>query len=104
MIDAATDKRVAQLPGVPTGEEAGVRGFKVPLWYGMFAPAGTPSDVVARLSRELKKALELPEVRERLAALSIEPWGGTSEELRDLLRADIERYGEIVQAAGLKLQ
>jgi tripartite-type tricarboxylate transporter receptor subunit TctC len=74
------------------------------LWYGMFAPAGTPRDIVSRLSSELVKALETPDLRERLTALGVEPWPGTPEELRELLRADIERYGAVVRAASLPRQ
>ena len=96
-----TEKRIAALPDVPTGIEAGVKGFTMPLWYGMFAPAGTPREIVARLGRELVKALESSDVRGRLTALGVEPWPGTPEELGDLLRAEIQRYGTVVQAAGL---
>jgi tripartite-type tricarboxylate transporter receptor subunit TctC len=76
----------------------------MPLWYGMFAPAGTPRDIVSRLSRELVKALETPDLRERLTALGVDPWPGTPEELGELLRADIERYATVVRAAGVPRQ
>ena len=99
-----TERRIAALPDVPTGIEAGVAGFTMPLWYGMFAPAGTPRDIVSRLSRALVSALETPDLREQLTALGVEPWPGTPEELRDLLRADIERYGQVVRAARLPRQ
>lgn len=99
-----TDKRLAALPDVPTGIEAGVPGFTMPLWYGMFAPAETPRDIVSRLSRELLGVLETPDVRKQLTALGVEPWPGTPEQLRELLRAEIERYGQVVRAAGLPRQ
>ena len=99
-----TDQRIPSLPNVPTGIEAGVRGFTMPLWYGMFAPAGTPPEVVSRLSRELIKALQSPDVREKLAALGVDPWPGTAEQLRDLLATDIERYGQVARAAHLPKQ
>ena len=99
-----TEQRVAILPEVPTGIEAGVQGFTMPLWYGMFAPAATPRDIVSRLNRELVRALEAPDVREQLAAQGVDPWPGTPEELGELLRADIERYGTIARSAGLKRQ
>jgi tripartite-type tricarboxylate transporter receptor subunit TctC len=99
-----TDERIPSLPDVPTGIEAGVPGFTMPLWYGMFAPAGTPRDIVSRLSRELIKALETPDLRQRLAALGVDPWPGTPEQLQELLRVDIERYGQVVRAAGLPRQ
>lgn len=99
-----TEKRIAALPDVPTGIEAGVPGFTMPLWYGMFAPAATPRDVLARLSRELLAALGTADLRERLTALGVDPWPGTPEELRELLRVDIERYGAIARSAGLRKQ
>jgi tripartite-type tricarboxylate transporter receptor subunit TctC len=99
-----TERRIAALPEVPTGIEAGVPDFTMPLWYGMFAPAATPREIVSRLSRELVKALETPELRERLTAIGVDPWPGTPEELGELLRVDIERYGKIARSAGLRKQ
>ena len=99
-----SDKRTATLPDVPTSKEAGVDGFTMPLWYGMFAPAATPRDIVLRLNRELVKALETPDVRERLTALDAEPWPSTPEELGELLRTEIQRYATIVRSAGLARQ
>ncbi|MEO8442403.1 MAG: tripartite tricarboxylate transporter substrate binding protein [Betaproteobacteria bacterium] len=99
-----TEQRIAALPDVPTGIEAGVAGFTMPLWYGMFAPAATPRDIVLRLNRELVKALDSPELREQLAAQGVDPWPSTPEQLAELLRSDIERYGTIARSAGLKRQ
>lgn len=99
-----TEQRIAALRDVPTAIEAGVPGFTMPLWYGMFAPAGTHGDIVSRLSRELVRALETPNLRERLTALGVEPWPGAPEQLRELLRTEIERYGQVVRAAGLPRQ
>jgi tripartite-type tricarboxylate transporter receptor subunit TctC len=99
-----TEERIATLPEVPTGIEAGVAGFTMPLWYGMFAPAATPREIVTRLSRELVKALESRDLRERLLALGVEPWPGSAEQLGELLRTEIERYGQVVRAAGLPKQ
>jgi tripartite-type tricarboxylate transporter receptor subunit TctC len=99
-----TDKRIAALPDVPTGIEGGVPGFTMPLWYGMFMPVATPRDIVARVSRELIVALNSRDLRDRLAALGVDPWPGTLEELAKLLRADIERYGAIARSADLKKQ
>jgi tripartite-type tricarboxylate transporter receptor subunit TctC len=96
-----SDQRIATLPQVPTGREAGVEGFSMSVWYGMFAPAATPRDIVARLSRELVRILDAPDVREQLAAQGVDPWPGTAEQLGELLRADIDRYGVIVRGAGL---
>ena len=96
-----SDERVATLPEVPTTKEAGVDNFTMPLWYGMFAPAGTPRDIVSRLSREIVKALGTPDLRERLQAAGADPWPGTSEQMAELLRTEIARYAAIVRSAGL---
>ena len=98
------DKRVSSLPEVPTTAEAGLDGFAMPVWYAMFAPAGTPREIVARLNRETLKALEAPDIRERLATLDVEPWPSTPEQLGDFLRAEIARFETIVRSAGLPKQ
>jgi tripartite-type tricarboxylate transporter receptor subunit TctC len=70
----------------------------------MFAPAGTPRDIVLRLNRALVRVIGTAQIRERLAALGVDAWPGTPEELRELLRIDIQRYGAIVRSAGLPRQ
>ncbi len=99
-----TEKRIPTLPDVPTGIEAGIKNFTMPLWYGMFAPAGTPREIVTRLNREIVKALQSSDVRERLVGMGVDPWPGTAEELGELLRKEIDRYGAVVRAAGLPKQ
>ena len=99
-----SDQRITALPEVPTAKEAGLAGFTMPVWYGMFAPAATPRDIVSRLNRELVRALEAPDIRERLLALDVEPWPGTPEQLGELLRTDMMRFGAIVRSAGLPRQ
>ena len=99
-----TERRIAVLPDVPTTKEAGVDSLTMPLWYGMFAPAATPRDIVARLSRELVQALEAPDLKKRLAALGVEAWPGTSGQLGDLMRSEIARFAAIVRNAGLQPQ
>jgi tripartite-type tricarboxylate transporter receptor subunit TctC len=99
-----TERRVATLPEVPTGKEAGVDGFVMPLWYAIFAPAATPREIVTRLNRELVKALEAADLRDQLAAQGVDPWPGTPEQLGELLRTDIDRYGTIARNAGLRPQ
>lgn len=97
-------KRVAALPEVPTAEEAGVKGFQMSIWYGMFAPAGTPREIVARLSREAIRALGSGDLRQRMEAMSIEPWPGTPEEMGELLRTETARFATIIRSAGLRPQ
>jgi tripartite-type tricarboxylate transporter receptor subunit TctC len=99
-----TEQRITAAPDIPTGIEAGVKDFTMPLWYGMFAPAATPREIVARLNRELVRALESADVRKGLTALGVDPWPGTPEQLGELLRADMKRYGAIARSAGLPKQ
>jgi len=97
-----SERRVATLPGVPTAKESGVDDFLMSIWYGMFAPAGTPREIIARLNREIMKALESPAMRERMAAAGIDPWPGTPEQMAVLLRSETARFAKIIESAGLK--
>ena len=96
-----SEQRVASLPEVPTSREAGVNNFTLSVWYGMFAPAATPRDIMERLSREVIKALESSDYRQRLTSLGVDPWPGTPAEMTELLRSETKRYAEIVRAAGI---
>ncbi len=98
-----SEQRLPILPEVPTAKEAGVDDLVVSIWYGVFAPARTPRDSVSRLSREVIKALESPDLRERLAALGVDPWPGTPEELASLVRSETTRYAKIIKSIGLRL-
>lgn len=95
-------RRVATLPDVPTAKESGVDEFLMSIWYGMFAPAGTPREIISRLNREIMNALESPAMRERMAAAGIDSWPGTPEEMADLLRSETARFAKIIASAGLK--
>jgi len=96
-------KRSPELPDVPTLAEAGFPGLEMTTWYGVFAPAGTPKDVVARLNAEIMKALQAPEVKTRIAGLAGEPGTLTIEQFAALNRTDSERYGKLVREAAIKL-
>ena len=96
-----SEKRVATLPAVPTTREAGVANFTLSLWFGMFAPAGTPRAIVMRLNQEVFKALDAADMRERMAGVGIDPWPGSPEQLGELVRSETQRYAAIVKSAGL---
>jgi tripartite-type tricarboxylate transporter receptor subunit TctC len=91
-------------PAIPTMIEAGVPSYEHVLWNAVFAPAATPKDIIARLDAELVKVVKAPELRERFAALGVEPHGRTSEEMAVYLKSEIEKYGKIVRAIGLKIE
>ncbi|MCC6780720.1 MAG: tripartite tricarboxylate transporter substrate binding protein [Hyphomicrobiales bacterium] len=95
--------RAALAPEVPTMAEAGVAGAEFSGgWFGMFAPAGTPAALVARLAGEIKTALAQASVKERLATLGLRPIGTTPEEFRRYVDAEIKHYAEIVKLAGIQ--
>ena len=97
-----TPQRSPQLPEVTTLAEAGVDGVEMTTWYGLFATAGTPRDVLARLYAETMKVLARPEIQKRLQDLGGEPGNLTSEQFAAMNRADFERFGKLVKAAGIK--
>jgi tripartite-type tricarboxylate transporter receptor subunit TctC len=102
-IAVAANKRLAQLPNVPTMAEAGLADVEVSSWNGLFAPAKTPPEIVARLHAETAKALASPEVREKLLAQGAEPIGSSPEEFRAYIRAEIDKWGKVVRASGLRI-
>ncbi len=81
----------------------GVPGYEHVLWNAVLAPAGTPNNVVARLDAELAKAVNAPELRERFATLGVEPYSRNSEQMTVYLKAEVDKYGKIVRAIGLKI-
>jgi tripartite-type tricarboxylate transporter receptor subunit TctC len=95
--------RAALAPEVPTMAEAGVAGAEFSGgWFGMFAPAGTPTPLVARLAGEIKTALAQAAVKERLATLGLRPIGSSPEEFRRYVDTEIEHYAGIVKLAGIQ--
>jgi tripartite-type tricarboxylate transporter receptor subunit TctC len=89
-------------PDVPTMAEAGVPDVDVSLWMGLFVPVGTPAPIVKRLNEEVARAVRLPDVRERLIALGVDPVGGTPEELARVLARDLEKWTAVAKAANIK--
>ena len=95
-------QRSPLLPGVPTFAEAGMPAYDTYTWFGMFAPAGTPREVVARVQAEVVAALKAPDLLERFANVGAEPVGGTPEQFVERIRSDTAKWARVVQAAGLK--
>jgi tripartite-type tricarboxylate transporter receptor subunit TctC len=89
-------------PELPTMIEAGVPGYEMSGWNGIFAVKGTPPEIVAKLNAELVKILRAPDMKEQMAALGAEPVGDTPEELRAFLKADMARWGKIIQEKGIR--
>lgn len=100
-IAVLSENRLAPLPNVPTSKEAGFPKFQMSIWYGMFAPAGTPRDIIVKLNREVLKGMEGREAREKMAAGGMDPWPGTPEQLAELVKSETARYATIIKAAGI---
>ena len=103
-LAVSTPKRSAMLPNTPTLDEAGIKGIDASIWLGLFAPAGTPPAVVARLNAEINKVLQMPDVREKLINGGVTPMGGTPDEFAAFVRTDYARWGKIVKDSGVKLE
>lgn len=100
---AVTEKsRASQFPDLPTAAEQGVPDVEVNAWFGLFAPAGTPAPVIARLNQEVNDALKLPDVRQRIASAGLEVIGGAPSVLAKFMKDDSERYGAIARELGIK--
>jgi tripartite-type tricarboxylate transporter receptor subunit TctC len=95
-------RRSALMPDVPTATEQGVRDVEVNAWYGIFAPAGTPAPVLARINQEVNEALKLADVREKFLNAGVEPLGGDAQTLANFMRNDDQRYGAIARALNIK--
>jgi tripartite-type tricarboxylate transporter receptor subunit TctC len=89
------------MPAVPTTAEAGLKGFELEAWVGIFAPAGTPPDVVAKLSAGIKQALELPETRTRAATAGIDLRYLPPEQLDALVKSETAFWTKTIKAAGI---
>ena len=102
LLAVTTAKRLSMLPDVPTVAESGYPDFNVVASYSVLAPAGTPPAIVSRLNTELVKIANHPEMRERLAALGIEPLGSTPEQLMATMQFELARWTKLAQGLGLK--
>ena len=101
-VAVTTLRRSAVLPEVPTMNEI-MPGFEVNSWYGMMAPAGTPKAIVQLLQRETAKALQAPDVNERLRAAGLDPVGNTPEEHAAQIKGDLERWARVAKTAKIKI-
>ena len=101
-LAVTTLKRSPLQPQLPTISEAGLRGFDVSTWFGIFAPAGTPPEIVAKLNGEVARILHTPEMKERLALLGAEPIGNKPDEFAAFIKAEIPKYAKVIQASGAK--
>ncbi len=103
-IAVSGEARTPAAPQVPTFTEAGVPGFDVKIWHSILAPAGTPKDIVDKLSAELAKIVALPAIRTKMAAQGLQPFYSTPEQFTALLKTDSARYAKVIKAANIKIE
>jgi tripartite-type tricarboxylate transporter receptor subunit TctC len=95
-------KRAGAMPDLPTIAESGVPGYEMVLWIGVFAPAGTPREIADKLNAEVVRIVNLPDIREKLDGMGVDPLGNSSEQVAEWIRREIARFGPVVKAAGIK--
>jgi tripartite-type tricarboxylate transporter receptor subunit TctC len=100
-VAQTTAKRSAAAPDVPTVAET-VPGFEATTWFAVFAPAGTPKDVVAKINAEMQRVFKLPDVVEKMKALGLEPWISTPEELAKYQATEMVKWAKVVKDSGAK--
>jgi tripartite-type tricarboxylate transporter receptor subunit TctC len=101
VLAVTTQKRMADLPDVPTIAELGYPEFEISSWQGLFAPAGTPKDVIAKINAETTKLIATPEVRARIRREGADPIASTPEQFDKRFRNEVEKWARVAKAAGL---
>lgn len=96
-------RRAAVAPDIPTIAEAGVPGYEVLQWYGILAPAKTPREIIARLNAAVVHAVRDARIRERISGDGGEPVGNTPEQFNAILRADYQKWGDVIRKAGIRV-
>jgi tripartite-type tricarboxylate transporter receptor subunit TctC len=95
-------KRFPSVPDVPTAGESGLPGYEAVAWYGVFAPDGTPRDIVTRLNTEIVRIVRSPEVRELFLKQGAESYATTPEDFTKIVQADVAKWAKVVKASGAK--
>ena len=102
VLAVTSSQRSVVLPEIPTIAESGLPGYQAATFFGVFAPAGTPAPIIAKLNAEFAKVLSTPEILDHLRSEGAEPVGGTPEQFRAFVRGEIERWAPVVKSAGAK--
>lgn len=96
-------KRSPAMPNVPTLDEAGIKGYEAQTWYAVWAPTGTPADIVARMNQEIAKALNSKELKDIWASLGADSGGGSQQQMAQLIESEIKKWAKVVKDSGAKL-
>jgi tripartite-type tricarboxylate transporter receptor subunit TctC len=103
-LATGADRRLTQLPDVPTSAEAGFPGWKMSAWFGMFAPKGTPDPILRLLNERLQQVIEEPKAKQRLFDAGAEPAGGSLGAIAERYRGDFKLWGTVIRESGIKLE
>jgi tripartite-type tricarboxylate transporter receptor subunit TctC len=103
-IAVSGEARHPAVPEIPTFSEAGVKNFDVRLWYGLLAPAGTPREIVDKLSAQIASVLATPEFKATLAKQGLDPFANNPEQFSALMKADFARYAQVIKTANIKVE
>ena len=103
-LAVTSDKRLEDLPDVPTMAEAGVSGMEVGLWSGIFAPAATPPGVVRKLETELRKIMQMTDVKEKFKSMATPTVGSTAAEFARTIATETKMWSEVGRAANVRLE
>jgi tripartite-type tricarboxylate transporter receptor subunit TctC len=103
-IAVSSKTRMEALPQMPTFIEAGLPSYDVNVWFGVLAKAGTPADIISRMSTEITNMLNTPETRQLLASQGMDPLVMTPEQFGALMRADNAKYAEVIKTARIKIE
>jgi tripartite-type tricarboxylate transporter receptor subunit TctC len=103
-LAVSTSRRSSALPNVPTVAESGLPGFDYNLWVGLFAPAGTPPEIVDKINKDIVRSLQSPEIKERLSTLGAEAMPMAPAEFKSFVHGEIDDSGKVIKAAGIKAQ
>jgi len=104
VLGVTSKNRLPNMPDAPSLAEVGVPGFEMQSWQGVFAPAGTPKVVVDRLDKEIASIVAMPDVKEKLRNLGVEPDGRSSERFAEFQRAEIAKWGKVIKDAGIQAE
>jgi tripartite-type tricarboxylate transporter receptor subunit TctC len=103
MLAIASDQRLAELPDIPSLAEAGVADLRVDTWNAIAAPPKTPRPIIAKINAAMNDVLTLPEIRARLATMSMQPAGGTPADMAAFVKEETARWGDVIKAANIRL-
>ena len=98
------ETRLTPLPQVVTFAEGGLPGLDVNTWQGVLAPAGTPKEIINKLSSEIAKIMAMPDIVEKLVSQGLEPFYSTPDQFSQLLRTDLAKFAKVIRAANIKLE